>query len=141
MNDITQHVRDGVHQADVSADGHVSAVARRRRQSVYEIGRRRVLALTQVGIEFSSRLQAGLLIGGESILRPQASRRAALVLVVPIPRRLAIAIRELCVFPRSLIRPRRRSSLSAAVPTCGVGSTGASEKGEETNSADRRVDI
>ena len=62
-----------------------------------EIRRRRMHFLAKILVKRSTLTKAGLLIGGQSILRPKACRRVVLVLVVPIMRDLLIVLAKLYI--------------------------------------------
>ena len=113
VNDVAQDVVDAIDEADVASDRNVSMMRRRWRQLAREFTWDGVFALAEVRIDSPAGLQAGFLIRREPILRAEARRRFALVLLIPVVRRLTGMVVELHRASRTLSRRAGGSRLGA----------------------------
>jgi hypothetical protein len=100
MDDVAQDVGDVIDKADMSPDRNVPMIRRRRRQLARQVTRNRMRALAEVRIQRPARLEARFLIRRQSVLRSEAGRRFALMVLIPIIRCLTGMIVEL---PRTVV--------------------------------------
>jgi hypothetical protein len=89
VNDVAEDVGDVIDEADVAPDRDVPMLWRRRRQLARQVTRHRMRALAEVRIQRPARLEAGFLVRRQPILRSEARRRFALMVLIPVIGRLS----------------------------------------------------